>query len=99
MRTGSLACSLDRKAAGSEIAEEADLRLPAQPSFDQVGDLGDDEGGNDKRAGMGLEQLQAGGVVGVVGVDVGVEGAGVEDQRDGAISAARISSIRSETSL
>jgi hypothetical protein len=37
--------------------------------------------------------------VGVVGVDVGVEGPGVEDQRDGAISEARISSIRSETSL
>jgi hypothetical protein len=36
--------------------------------------------------------------VGVVGVDVGVEGAGVEDQRDGAISEARITSIRSETS-
>ena len=90
---------LDSEAAFGEIAEEANLRLPAQPGFDQVGDLGDDEGGEDEGAWVGFEQLQAGGVVGVVGVDVGVEGAGVEDQRDGAISEARISSIRSETSL
>ena len=37
--------------------------------------------------------------MGIVGIDVGVEGPGVDDQRDGAISEARISSIRSETSL
>ena len=90
---------LDRKAAAGEIAEEANLCLPAQPSADQVGDLGDDERGEDEGAWVGFEQLQAGGVVGIVGVDVGVEGPGVEDQRDGAISEARISSIRSETSL
>jgi hypothetical protein len=90
---------LDREAATGEVAEEANLGLPAQPGCDQVGDLGDDERGDDEGARMGLEQLQAGGVVGVVGVDVGVKGPGVEDQRDGAISAARISSIRSETSL
>jgi len=90
---------LDREAAAGEVAEEANLGLPAQPGCDQVGDLGDDERGEDEGAWVGFEQLQAGGVVGVVGIDVGVEGAGVEDQRDGAISAARISSIRSETSL
>lgn len=90
---------LDGEAAAGEIAEEADLRLPAQPGSDQVGDLGDDERGEDEGAWVGFEQLQAGRVVGVVGVDVCVEGAGVEDQRDGAISEARISSIRSETSL
>jgi hypothetical protein len=90
---------LDREVAFGEIAEEANLGLPAQPGFDQVGDLGDYERGEDERARVGFEQLQAGGVVGVVGVDVCVEGARVEDQRDGAISAARISSIRSETSL
>jgi hypothetical protein len=90
---------LDCKVASGEVAEEANLGLPAQPGCDQVGDLGDDERGDDEGARMGLEQLQAGGVVGVVGVDVGVEGPGVKDQRDGAISAARISSIRSETSL
>jgi len=90
---------LDREAAAGEVAEEANLGLPAQPGCDQVGDLGDDERGEDEGAWVGFEQLQAGRVVGVVGVDVGVEGPGVEDQRDGAISEARISSIRSETSL
>jgi len=40
---------------------------------DQRGDLGDDERRDDERTGVGLQQLQAGGVVGVVGVDVGVK--------------------------
>jgi hypothetical protein len=48
---------------------------------------------------MGLEQLEAGGVMGVVGVDVGVEGARVDDQRDRRLSARMISSMRSEMSL
>jgi hypothetical protein len=38
-------------------------------------------------------------VVGVVGVDIGVQGAGVEDQRDETASARMISSIRAEISL
>lgn len=46
-----------------------------------------------------LEQLKAGRVMIVVGIDVGVEGARVEDQHDGVISEDRISSIRSGTSL
>lgn len=90
---------LHPEAAAGEIAEEANLGLPSEPGPDQAGDLGDDERGEDERAWVGFEQLQAGRVVGVVCIDVGVEGPGVEDQRDGAISAARISSIRSETSL
>lgn len=90
---------LDCEVPVGEVAEEADLGLPAEPRGDQVGDLGDDEGGDDEWAGVDLQQLQTGGVVGVVGVDVGVERPGVADQRDAGISAARISSIRSETSL
>jgi hypothetical protein len=90
---------LDCKAPAGKVAEEANLGLPAQARPDQIGDLGDDKGGDDERAGMGFQQLKAGGVMGVVGVDVGVEGPCVDDQRDGAISEARISSIRSETSL
>jgi hypothetical protein len=90
---------LDREAAAGEVAEEADLGLPAQARLDQVGDLGDDERGDDEWAGMGLQQLKAGGMMRVIGVDVGVERSGVYDQRDGAVSEARISSIRSEMSL
>jgi hypothetical protein len=48
---------LDREAAAGEIAEEANLGLPAQPGFDQVGDLGDDERRDDERPWVGLEQL------------------------------------------
>ena len=47
---------------------------------------------------MRLEQLQARGVVPVTAIDVGVEGPGIDDQRDGWTSLARISSIRSEMS-
>ena len=90
---------LDCEVPVGEVAEEADLGLPAQPRGEQVGDLGDDEGGDDERAGVDLQQLQTGGVVGVVSVDVGVKRPGVADQRDAGISEARISSIRSETSL
>lgn len=48
---------------------------------------------------MRFQQLEAGRMVVIVGVDVSVERPGVDDQRDGANSEARISSIRSETSL
>jgi hypothetical protein len=41
---------LDREAAAGEVAEEANLGLPAQPGCDQVGDLGDDECGDDEGA-------------------------------------------------
>lgn len=90
---------LDREVAAGQIAEEADLGFPADTRADQIGDLRGHEGGDDERTGMRLQQLEAGGMMGVVGVDVGVERSGVDDQRDGAISEARISSIRSETSL
>jgi hypothetical protein len=46
---------LDREAAAGQVPEETDLGFPAETRLDQVGDLGDDEGGNDKRAGMGLQ--------------------------------------------
>jgi hypothetical protein len=89
---------LERQAARGEIAEETDLGVPAEAGGDQVGDLGDDQGGDDERSRMGLEQCEAYGVVVVVSVDVGVERTGVDDQRDGSVSARRISSMRAETS-
>jgi len=50
---------------------------------------------------LGDELRDANGVTGMqrLGVDVGIERARIDDQRDGAISEARISSIRSEMSL
>ena len=87
----------DEVAAG-EIAEEADLGFRPQAAAEQIDDLGDDEGRNDQRAWMRLEQIEAGAMVAVVAVDVGIEGAGVNEKRDQATSARRISSIRSDTS-
>ena len=51
-----------------------------------------------QRSGMIGKHGQARLVVPIVLVDVGVEGAGVDDQPDPATSAARICSILSETS-
>jgi len=63
-------------------------------------DLGDDQGRDDERAGVGLEKFECRGVVSVIRVDVGVKRSGVDDDRSyRATSAARISSTRSETSL
>ena len=90
---------LDDEGAAGQVPEEADLGLPPQTGADQIGDLGYDESGEDERAGMGFEQFQAGGVVCIIAVDICIERPGVEDQRDGAVSEARISSIRSEMSL
>lgn len=47
---------------------------------------------------MRLEQLEAGLVIAVVPVDVGIERPRVDDQRDAPTSPASSSSIRSETS-
>ena len=44
------------------------------------------------------EQIQAGRVMSIVCVDVGVERPGIDDQRDAGTSLARISSMRSEMS-
>jgi len=81
-----------------EVPEEARLGLPAEPCPEQVGDLGDDECGNDEWAGVRLQQFEARGMVRVVRVDVRVQRASVDDQRDGD-SARMISSTRSEMSL
>jgi hypothetical protein len=86
--------------AAGEVAEEADLGLGAQASGEKVDDFGDDQGGDDEWARVGFEQFECGGVVGVVGVDVGVERPGVDDERGyRATSALRICSMRSDTSL
>lgn len=91
---------LNRECATGEVAEEADLGLRAEAGREQIDDLGDDQRRNDERAGVGLKQFECGSVVSVVGVDVGVQRSGVDDQCGyRATSAARISSMRSETSL
>lgn len=89
----------EHERAGGEIAEEAGFSLPAEARAEEVGDLGDDERGNDEGAGVRLQQFEARRMVRVVRVDVRIERAGVDDQRDGADSARMISSTRSEMSV
>jgi hypothetical protein len=91
---------LDLECPVGQIAEESNFGLGPETGREQVHDLGDDKGRDDERAGMGLEQLERSRMVGVIGIDVGVERSGVDDERSyWATSAARISSMRSETSL
>lgn len=81
-----------------EITQEANLGGGTQSRADEIADLGDDQRRNHQRSWMGQQEVQAGCVVLVVGIDVGIEGTGIDDQGDGTTSRANISSIRSETS-
>ncbi len=81
-----------------EVTDEAHLSIGSDTRAEQVRHLGDDQFRYDQWARVRLEQLEALLVVGVVGVDVGIERPSVDDQRDPGPSVARISSIRSETS-
>jgi hypothetical protein len=89
---------LGNEVASGKVADEPNLGVNADARPEQVGHLRDDELGDDEGTGMGLEELKTCNVVCVVEVDVGVERTGVDNQRDAGTSAARISSIRSETS-
>lgn len=89
---------LGREGAAREVAQEADLRLHSEARTEEVAHLGDDEEGNDERAGMGAQKFEAGFVMAVVFVDVGVQRTGVYDQRYRRASVRRISSTRSAMS-
>ena len=88
----------DLKVARCEIADEAHLCLRAEACAYEVGNLGHHQSRDDERGRMGPQEIEAGRVMPVVGVDIGVERAGVNDQCDDDTSDARISSMRSDTS-
>lgn len=90
---------LDPELARGEIAEESHFGIGTQTRCDKIADLGDYKSGHHEDARMGEEQLKAGFVVPIIGIDVGVERPGINDQGYGATSLARISSTRSETSF
>jgi uncharacterized membrane protein HdeD (DUF308 family) len=91
---------LDRECAGGEVAEEADLGFDAEAGGEEIRDLRHHENGHDQRAEVRLQELERLLVMRVVGVDVGVERAGVDDDPGyRRTSAARISSMRSDTSV
>jgi hypothetical protein len=89
---------LDGEFARREITQEADLGFGAKPCSDEVGHLGDHEYRHDQWTGMLQQELERFGVVPVVGVDVGIERPGVDEEGYRATSAERISSMRSEMS-
>jgi hypothetical protein len=90
---------LDGERAGRQVAEETHFGLDPQARREQVHHLCDDERWDDERPWVGLEQLERRRVVCIVGVDVRVERPGVDDDPGyRSTSAARISSMRSETS-
>lgn len=91
---------LDDERTVGQVAEESHLRFGAQPGAEEVDHLGDDECRDDQRTRMSLQKLQRRRVVSIVGVDVGIERARIDNNCPyGPTSAARISSIRSEISL
>jgi len=83
---------------GREVSEEADLRVGTEPGREQVHHLGHYQFGHDQRPWMGLQQLEAFGVMVVIRVDVRVQRTGVNQQSYRRTSARRISSIRTDTS-
>lgn len=91
---------LDDEGATGEVAEETNLGRCAQAGREQVDHLRDDQRRNDERTRVRPQQLKAGIVVSIVCVDVRVERSSVDDEPGyRATSVARISSIRSDTSL
>lgn len=90
---------LDGEHPRGQVTEETHLGFRAKTCAEQISHLGDDQNGNDQWPRVGLKKVQRRRVVGIIGIDVGVQRPGVDDQRgDGAVSAARISSMRSEMS-
>lgn len=82
------------EASRGEIAKEPHFCCPAEPSFDEIRDFGDDELRHEQRPWMGFEELQACFMVAVVLVDICVKRPGVDDQRDRRASCRMISSMR-----
>lgn len=82
-----------------KITEETHLGGGAEPSADEVHDLGDHELGDDEWLWVGLEQVKALSVASIVRVDVRVQRPGIDDEYYRPLSARRISSMRSEMSV
>lgn len=91
---------IDGKGAAGEVSEEPDLRFDPEARGEQIRHLGDDQDRDDEGTRVRLEEIQARFVMGIVGIDVGVQRPRVDEQcRYRCASAARISSMRCETSL
>lgn len=91
---------IDDKGAVREVAQKPHFRFDTKTSAYEVSNLADHERRDDQWADVMREQAQTSFMVCVVSVDVRVKRSGIDDQRSyDRTSAARISSIRSDTSL
>jgi hypothetical protein len=84
--------------ATRQIPKKAHLGFRPEPGLQQISDLCHHECGDDQRPWVVLEEFETPGMVFIVGVDVGVQGPGVDKDSYRFTSARRIASIRSEIS-
>ena len=89
---------LNSQVPAREVAEEADLGRGPKSSANQVDNLGDHQRRNGEWFGIVEKEREAGFMMAVVGVDIGVKRAGIDYECDCETSLARISSMRSEMS-
>ena len=69
---------LGYEVACCEVPEEADFSGVAEPGAQEVDHLGYDQDGHQQRTRMGLKEVEAFRVVIVIGIDVGVQRAGID---------------------
>jgi len=88
----------DSQVAACEVAQEANLGVGAEPSPDEIDDLGDHQRRYNEWLGVVEKECEAGFMMAIVGVDIGVKRASIDYECDCETSLARISSMRSEMS-
>lgn len=95
-----IACGhrLSDEESGRDVTNEASLGFGAEARSDEIGNLGNDEDRKKQWTRVGFEQLSAGCVVAVIGIEGRIERPGINDQPDCRSSLRRSSSIRSDTS-
>ncbi len=89
---------LNDEESGGDVTNEARLGFSAEARSDEIGNLGNDEGRKKQWTRVAFEQLSAGYVVAVIGIEGRIERPGIDDQPDCRSSLRRSSSIRSDTS-
>lgn len=76
-----------------EISEESDLGIGSDPLFDEIGDLGDHELGNDQRPRVRKQERETRVVIAVILINVGVERTRVDEKGYRRASRRKIASI------
>ncbi len=72
---------LANQVASGKVTQETDFGVHPEPAAQQIGHLGHDQDGHDQGTRVRFQELKSFSVVVVVGVDVGVERSGVDEDR------------------